>query len=100
MTSESLLENKYQGLMDQAKEKAEFKFDATLVQVEKNVLLMRKHVPTFSESPFLTVKVNLHQLSFYDGHYDMAFEEAVNNFKQRVENSAFNYTVDIPAETA
>lgn len=84
-------------LMLKAKELAESKFSATFVAVGKNVLLLRKKSAGLTSRAFLTIKVNLHNMSFHDGHYDMDFDNAIENFKGRVEDSSFNPKLDTPA---
>jgi hypothetical protein len=93
--SESLKAH-YESLMLQAQTAAESKFSATFVTSSKNVLLLRKKSSRLASQPFLTIKVNLHDMHFHDGHYDMSFDSAVENFKGRVEDSPFNPQFDTP----
>lgn len=87
----------YESLMLKAIELAESKFSATFVAVGKNVLLLRKKSVGLTSRTFLTIKVNLHTMSFHHGHYDMDFDGAIENFKGRVNDSSFNLTLDAPA---
>ncbi|MEG3764908.1 hypothetical protein [Alteromonas sp. 14N.309.X.WAT.G.H12] len=87
----------YENLMLQAQTAAESKFSATFVTSSKNVLLLREKSPRLTRQPFLTMKVNLHDMHFHDGRYDMSFDSAVEDFKGCVENSSFNPQFDTPA---
>ena len=78
-----VMQMSYQELIDSAVKKAEVKFDATIVEVQKNVLLLRRKSSPVSDKPFLTIKANLAGSGFYEGDYDMDFDAAVWNFNRR-----------------
>ncbi len=89
--------NRYlQDLKAQAIAAAESHFDAVAIECQKNVLLMKKKTSTFTNKPFFTIKVNYHDIGFHDGHYDIAFDEAVDNFRARVKDSCFSVHNDTP----
>lgn len=84
-----------QTLKQRAMQVAEEKFDGVAIACEKNVLLLKKNTSTLSDKPFFTIKVNYYDTGFHYGDYDMAFNEAADNFRARVDDSFFG-AADIP----
>lgn len=88
----------YENLMMTAQAKVATVFDGVFVTGKKNIILIRRNTTTFTKQPFATLKVNYHDMTFHGGNYDMSFDEAVEDFKQRVSVSTFNIKFDVPAK--
>lgn len=89
---------KYHALLDQARAKAEDKFESVFVTGRKNVILLRRKSAKLNDNPFMTIKINFHDLSFHHGCYDMDFDVAVKNFQDRAAESYFNVEYDVPVD--
>ena len=88
---------RYKALLGQAIQLAESKFNGVVVSSEKNILLIKKTKRVlFPGQQFMTIAVDLHDLSFHWGNYDLTKEQATTDFQLRVENSWFNIDIDVP----